>query len=170
MTPLPSALRGSIEVVGWRLDQAIYKNTWDSGQGAYLFGGRWNSAGRKVVYCSLDPATAIVEVAVHKGFHVLDTVAHVLTGCKIVSGKTIRIVEPDEIPNPNWLFPGIVTSGQQKFGDNLLSKHGMIIIPSVVSRNSWNLLFDSTICVRDTDYSVFSQERFALDPRLPPPP
>ncbi|MBP6583200.1 MAG: RES family NAD+ phosphorylase [Chromatiaceae bacterium] len=37
---------------------------WDQAQGAYLVGGRWSSAGRRVLYTSLDPATTILEVAV----------------------------------------------------------------------------------------------------------
>ncbi|MFL5101793.1 MAG: RES family NAD+ phosphorylase, partial [Xanthobacteraceae bacterium] len=73
MTPLPAPLGGT-EVVVWRLDQAKYRAAWDSGEGAYKVGGRWNRRGVRAVYCSIDPATAILEVAVHKGFRALDTV------------------------------------------------------------------------------------------------
>ncbi|TIQ24785.1 MAG: RES domain-containing protein, partial [Mesorhizobium sp.] len=66
MTPLPAALGGS-DLVGWCLDQAAFAPTWDSGEGAYRVGGRWNSRGVRAVYCSIDPSTAILEVAVHKG-------------------------------------------------------------------------------------------------------
>ncbi|TIP80207.1 MAG: RES domain-containing protein, partial [Mesorhizobium sp.] len=41
MTPLPAALGGS-DLVGWCLDQAAFAPTWDSGEGAYRVGGRWN--------------------------------------------------------------------------------------------------------------------------------
>jgi RES domain-containing protein len=77
MTPLPAPLGGS-ELVAWRLDQPTFATAWDIGEGAYRSGGRWNSKGVRAVYCSIDPATAILEVAVHKGFKALDTVAHVL--------------------------------------------------------------------------------------------
>src|SRR5690606_37439658 len=70
---------GGSELVAWRLDLAGFAPAWDSGEGAYRYGGRWNSRGVRAVYCSLDPATAILEVAVHKGFKPLDTVAHALT-------------------------------------------------------------------------------------------
>ena len=73
MTPLPSP-PGENELVAWRLDQTNYRTAWDSGEGAYRVGGRWNSKGVRAVYCSVDPATAILEVAVHKGFKALDTV------------------------------------------------------------------------------------------------
>ena len=52
MTPLPAALGGG-EVVAWRLDDARFAATWDSGEGAYLLGGRWNSPGVRAVYCAL---------------------------------------------------------------------------------------------------------------------
>ena len=67
------------ELVAWRLDQTNFGEAWDSGEGAYRVGGRWNSRDVRAVYCSIDPATAILEVAVHKGFKALDTVPHVLT-------------------------------------------------------------------------------------------
>lgn len=76
MTPLPAALGGK-DFIAWRLDRDAYAPTWDSGEGSYLAGGRWNSKGVRAVYCSIDPATAILEVAVHKGFDVLDTVHHI---------------------------------------------------------------------------------------------
>ena len=79
MTPLPPALGGPADLVAWRLDSLRFAESWDSGEGAFQAGGRWNSRGVRAVYCALDPATAILEVAVHKGFRVLDTVPHVLT-------------------------------------------------------------------------------------------
>ncbi|MGO6815746.1 RES family NAD+ phosphorylase [Rhizobium leguminosarum] len=65
------------------LDQAVHAPTWDSGEGAYRVGGRWNSKGVRAVYRSLDPATAILEVAVHKGFRALDAVAHIMTAAVV---------------------------------------------------------------------------------------
>jgi len=44
--------------------------------------------------------------------------------------------------------------------------HRFILIPSAVSRHSWNLIFDATKSA--ADYDDITQERFALDPRLQP--
>ena len=38
-----------------------------SGEGAYRYGGRWNSVGVHAVYASLNPATAVLESIVHLG-------------------------------------------------------------------------------------------------------
>jgi len=163
VTPLPGRSGGG-EIVAWRIDEDRHAATWDSGEGSRLVGGRWNSIGVRAVYCSVDPATAIVEVAVHKGFDTLDTKPHVLTSLGIASTAAIHVVHPVDVPNPNWLRPGTVTVGQQQFGDALLRRHTFILIPSVVSTHSWNLIFDSTVAAGH--YTRLAQERLALDPRL----
>src|SRR6202035_508404 len=118
MRPLPAALGGD-ELVAWRLDGAGYAASWDSGEGAFLYGGRWNGKGVRAVYCALDPATAILEVAVHKGFKALDTLPHVLTALHIADVSDVQIVRAADVPNANWLRPGIPGAGQQAFGDAL---------------------------------------------------
>lgn len=71
VTPLPAALlpaaMGAGELVAWRLDQERHAATWLSGEGAFRLGGRWNSRGVRAGYCSIDPSTAILEVAVRNG-------------------------------------------------------------------------------------------------------
>jgi len=167
LTPLPPPL-GRAELVAWRLDPAEYRTNWDSGEGAYEFGGRWNSRGVRAVYCSLDPATAILEVAVHKGFRTLDTEPHVLTAVTITDSSRIRVVDPASVPNANWLRPGSPSAGQQAFGDALLARHSFVVIPSAVSTYSWNAIFVAPAAAGT--YAMRLQENFALDPRLHPPP
>jgi RES domain-containing protein len=166
VTPLPAALGGH-ELVAWRLDSAIHASTWASGEGAFRWGGRWNTKGLRAVYCSIDPSTAILEVAVHKGFRVLDTVAHVLTVINISDPSRVHVVNPAALPNPNWLRPGIPGAGQQAYGDQLLTEHNFVVIPSAVSTQSWNLIFIAAGAAGA--YHVTSQQPFALDTRLHPP-
>ena len=166
MTPLPAPLGGGV-LMAWRLDQAVFAANWASGEGAYRLGGRWNSRGVRAVYCSIDPATAILEVAVHKGFRALDTVRHVLTAITIAMPAKVHVVDPSSVPNANWLRPGMPSAGQQNWGDALLTNHPFVLLPSVVSTHSWNLVFVGTLAAGE--YS-FVQEPFALGPRLHPPP
>lgn len=163
MTPLPVPL-GTGEVVGWRIDAERHAATWNSGEGAFLAGGRWNSRNVRAVYASLDPATAIAEVAVHKGFDTLDTVPHVLIWFRIDDPRTIRVVEPGDVANPNWLRPGTPGRAQQAFGDALLAAHPFVLIPSAVSSHSWNLIFRPDMA--EGRYTRLGQERLAIDPRL----
>ena len=165
MTPLPAPL-GSGEIRFWRLDAERHAATWNTGEGSFRVGGRWNSPGIRAIYASLDPATATLEVAVHKGFRVLDTQLHYLTSGHIIDVGKIHIVKPTDVPNQNWLSPCTPNKNQQEYGNRLLADHRFILIPSAVSRHSWNLIFDATKSAADYDDVV--QERFALDPRLQP--
>lgn len=165
MTPLPGAL-GTGAIHAWRLDQERFTNSWDSGEGAFLYGGRWNKPGTRVVYGSIDPATAILEVAVHKTFPVLDTVRHGLTAYAVIDHRRVHVVRPQNVPNPNWLRPGLPSAGQQAFGDALLAEHLFLLIPSAVSSHSWNLIFEVTKA--KGAYRFLAQEPFALDTRLHP--
>jgi RES domain-containing protein len=166
VTPLPPPL-GSGALMFWRLDQAPYASTWDSGEGSYLVGGRWSSRGTHAVYAALDPATAILEVAVHKGFRTLDTVSHVLTSARIQDIHLVHIVTSADLPNPNWMRPGVPGAGQMAFGNALLKTHAFVLIPSVVSTRSWNVIFDPATA--NGRYDSVAQEPFALDTRLHPP-
>jgi RES domain-containing protein len=53
------------ELTAWRIDKAKRARTSFSGEGAALEGGRWNSAGVRVVYLSGNLAMAALEKYVH---------------------------------------------------------------------------------------------------------
>lgn len=163
MTPLARPL-GSGALVAWRLDMAIHAAGWNSGEGAFRVGGRWNRPGTRAVYASLDPATAILEVAVHKGFGVLDSVPHVLTAFELADVTRLEILRPDRVPDPDWLRPGIPSPDQQAFGDAHLAAAGGFAIPSVVSSRSWNLVLAPGAA--GPGLALLEQEPFMLDPRL----
>ena len=165
MTPFPPALGPPVRA--WRVDQEKFKKTWDSAMGAQASGGRWNPKGVKALYCSLDAATAILEVAVHKGFPALDKAPHVITALDIDDPALVHVVKSGDIPNPAWLRSGVPSAGQQEFGAALLARYVFVAIPSVVSRHSWNLVFDPE---RAADkYGPVKQERLTIDARLSPP-
>ena len=165
MIPLPGALGGT-DVVAWRLQPTKHLSTWQTAEGAFLVGGRWSPAGRRVIYASLDPATSILELAVHQGFATLDTVRHTLLELDIVAPGQVHVVKPVDVPNANWLRPGTVGAGQQAFGAQLLDAHPLVLIPSVVSTHSWNLLSDANRA--QGFFNLRSSEALALDPRLNP--
>jgi RES domain-containing protein len=165
MMPAPN-IKAKVPVLAWRLDRQLYADTWDSGIGAEKAGGRWNPKGQRAVYCSTDPSTAILEVAVHTGFRALDSQPFVLTCVAITTGP-IHIVQPDDVANPGWLSPGTPSAGQQTFGSALLATYGVVLFPSAVSQFTWNLLIDPEKA--RGRYRVNSQARFALDTRLHPP-
>ena len=52
-------------MVLWRIVDRTLVKTAFSGQGAFDYGGRWNSPGVRMVYCSEHPALAAFEKLVH---------------------------------------------------------------------------------------------------------
>ena len=148
----------------WRLETSKHFSTWQTAEGAFLFGGRWSSPNRRVLYTSLDPSTAILEVAVHKGLRTLDAVAHTLIQIEVASTKRVFKLDPATVPNPHWLRPGTISKDQQLFGDALLKTHALVLIPSVVSTHSWNLLID--VDATKAQFKLKSSEAFALNPSL----
>ncbi len=77
----------------WRLGKTL-PGQFDAkdmtGEGAYRYGGRWNSIGLHAVYASLTPSTAVLESIVHLGrmFNPIDR-------------YLIAIEIPDDIWNDN---------------------------------------------------------------------
>src|SRR5205814_9267449 len=115
----------------WRLDTQAHAATWDSGKGAELAGGRWNPEGLATVYCSADPSTAILELAVHKGFGVLDRVPHILT-LAVLETQDVHVVRDSDVPNAHWLSPAPPSQDQQLFGKSLLEANTFVLLPSAV--------------------------------------
>ncbi|TCZ64809.1 hypothetical protein [Roseicella aquatilis] len=82
----------------------------------------------------------------------------------ILDPAAVGIVDPGDVPNPDWLRPGIPGAGQQAFGDALLAGHPFVAVPTY----GWSLIFDPARA--SGRYRLRAQHRFALDTRLHPAP
>ncbi len=167
---MPAALLaagGGGPLLAWRIDSLAHASTCLSGIGAERFGGRWNPKGQRAVYCSLDPATCLVEAAVHRGFAALDTQPHVLS-CLRIDPSGLLVLMPDDLPNPAWLHGGVPSAGQQRFGAERLALHGVLVLPSAVSKPSWNLLIAPGPAAGR--FELLHQQRLVVDVRLNPAP
>lgn len=113
----------------WRVSRAAFADL--SGEGARLYGGRWNSPGRPVVYTAENPALAILEVRVHLDLEPdLIPDDYVLVEIDISDSE---IAELDTIPeNP------------RAFGDEWLARAEAPILkaPSFIAPRSFNLLIN----------------------------
>jgi len=49
----------------WRVEKASFAKESKSGNGARMYGGRWNSPGRPVIYCAGSVSLAILEILAH---------------------------------------------------------------------------------------------------------
>ena len=109
------------------------------GVGGLYVSGRWHTKGHPVVYCTLNPATALLETLVHieidsedrpERFHVLR-----IEGPDSLSRERI---ETSEL-RPNWNDD---ISFTQRIGDHWLSERRSLLleVPCVLVPESWNVL------------------------------
>jgi len=52
-------------ITAYRIFNSMFAATWNDGEGAYRYGGRWNSQGNRVLYVSSSLALATLEVLVN---------------------------------------------------------------------------------------------------------
>jgi len=140
----------------WRICRQCYAQEAANGEGARLYGGRWNSRGIRVVYASTSLALAAVETFVNLEPNLRPTDLISIEG---EIPKTIEItrIDPAVLPE-NWY----VTRDEslRPFGDEWVrgGKTMALIVPSAAIRNDWNILLNPA-------HSDFSKITFQ-EPRL----
>ena len=169
MNVLPAGIKApakfnTSKLVVWRLEKEAHLGSWNQGVGAFLVGGRWNPVNKHAIYTSLDPATTILELAVHVGFSALDSMNRWLLEIEILDPADVHVLDPETVPNPRWLTSGSPTPAQQQFGAQLLDQHPYVVLPSAVSEKSWNLIINPIL--GKGRFREISRTKFGLDPRL----
>ncbi len=147
----------------YRLVQAAYRHEPLSGQGAAMYGGRWNPKSIPLLYTTESPALSLLEVLVHLNpKHIPDY--YLVT---IDVPDSLRTYTADSLP-PNWRASG--SAGplpSQVFLLNWLQQPDTLIVqvPSVVVPMMANYLINP----RHTLFSacrVVSNAPFEIDSRL----
>ena len=147
----------------WRICPAWLVRTAFSGEGAFLFGGRWNSAGMRVVYASGAQSLAALEMLVH-----LDDpgdLAALNFVIILVMFPENCVGEISKLPRRWWVYPAPTATA--RIGDAWIESQTtpVLRVPSAVVRDEWNYLLNP-------DHPEFSKlqigkaKRFAFDSRL----
>jgi len=108
------------------------------GTGAFLAGGRWNSAGRRIVYAADSFAAAMLEVLVHARIGRLPS-SHKWIEIQVPADVSLEVAEAAAIPGWNTDDSAVA----RKVGDEWYDARRSLIlmVPSVVTNGqSWNLL------------------------------
>lgn len=137
----------------WRLARAAHSIL--DGEGARMFGGRWNSPGRPMVYCAGTAALAVLEVRVHLDLP-LDLLPSDYRLFGIDTGTAeIEDAPPDSIANP------------RNYGDAWLAsgRTALLRITSVIVPEESNVLINP-LHPQAQQIQVFSERAFGFDPRL----
>ena len=150
-------------ITAWRIVKAKHSTTAFDGEGARLFGGRWNSPGSPVVYTAASTALAALEMLVHLGKATV-LPAYVLIACTFNDSSVARI-EGSRLP-PNWRsYPA--PPELQSLGDEWLrlGTSAVLEVPSAVIPSESNYLLNP----QHADFSAISfspPEPFEFDLRL----
>jgi RES domain-containing protein len=147
----------------WRIVKTRFATDAFSGEGARLYGGRWNSPGIAMVYTAGSISLATLELLVH-----LDNTS-VLPSYSICSvdfdDLLVAILDPATLPF-DWRQSPPPTS-LQIIGDDWISRSSSVLlkVPSAVIENESIYLINPA----HTDFKklvIGAMEAFEVDPRL----
>ena len=145
----------------WRLTRAQYASTAFDGEGGRLYGGRWNSPGRAVVYLAGSLALAALEILVHvKSQRELEGYIKIR-----VEAPESLVGEVETLPE-NWQ-QGRAPDETRAIGDAWLvaAETPLLRVPSVVIPEEHNYLLNP----QHPDFEKLATgeaEPFAFDLRL----
>lgn len=146
----------------WRITRAAYQRL--DGEGARLYGGRWNSEGHAVVYTASTASLAVLELLVHVDVEDLPTDL-VLLQIEVPAGISVREVGVAELAE-DWTstadHPDCV-----RLGDEWVSSRETLLlkVPSAVMPRESNYLINRAH-PEAARVSIVGSERYSLDPRL----
>ena len=148
----------------WRLCRARHAASAFDGEGARLFGGRWNPKGFPVVYTSATLSLAVLEVVVHHRVPIppqdfVSLTAEVPARLKIETVK-VQDLPKDWADDPAPIRLAEIGVEWLQRGSSLL-----LAVPSAIIENEWNYLINP----RHSDLArlKFSPPRvFSFDGRL----
>lgn len=134
-----------------------------AGEGARLYGGRWNSRGVRVVYASTSLALAAVETFVNLEPNLRPRDLVSIKG-EIADSVEIPRLELGTLP-PRWYRTR--DESLQRFGDEWIRSEtsAALLVPSAAIRGEWNILLNPAH--RDFAKIKFHPpERFEFDVRM----
>ena len=110
-----------------------------SGIGEAMYGGRWNTIGKELIYLASNRSLAMAEVAVHLTLATLPA-DYMMVSIFIPDDISLQKVSLAELP-PGWNdFPH--STSTQQIGDNFVmaGKHCVLQVPSAVTKGDYNYL------------------------------
>lgn len=124
----------------WRICRRRYAADAASGEGARLYGGRWNSRGVPMVYASTSLALAAVETFVNLEPNLQPKDLISIEG-NIPDGLEISRVDLKTLP-ANWRETR--DESLRRFGDDWIraGQTAALLVPSAAIRGEWNVLLN----------------------------
>jgi RES domain-containing protein len=146
----------------WRLVKKKHAATAFNGEGARLYGGRWNSPGTRLVYASSSRALAALESLVHLNPPV--HFAYVAFSLRFTQ-TLVETLTPEDLPLDWRNEPA--SSATKAIGDRWVAqgRSAVLEVPSAVIPGESNFLFNPAHPGFD-QVTIGPATPFAFDPRL----
>lgn len=102
------------------------------GTGARNAGGRWNSPGHPVVYCSDSMAGSLLEILVHAHSPLKPPGPHHCGRARLADDVSVEFLEPEALPRWDAADEG----ASRAFGDEWLEegRTAVLVVPSAIAR------------------------------------
>jgi RES domain-containing protein len=115
----------------WRISQQKYEQPPFNGEGSRLWGGRWNSKGRNVVYTSANLSLATLETFVHLGVSDIN-IPRIYIRAEIPESVAIESIAQDSLPSDWQADPAPLSL--TKIGDEWFDsgRTAILAVPSVL--------------------------------------
>lgn len=150
---------------GWRIVKTRHANTAFDGEGARLYGGRWNSPGTRMVYTASSISLAVLEILVH-----LDK-SSVLSSYSLIAVRfddnLVQRLERRELPEGWRDYPA--PSELQRIGDEWVEsrRSAVLEVPSVIVEDE-SIYLINPVHPEFSTVSVGEPKPFNFDQRLAP--
>ncbi len=148
----------------WRLCRARHANTAFDGEGARLYGGRWNHKGLPIVYTSATLSLAALEVLVHHRVPI-PPFEFVALAAEISARLKIETIRAQELPTDWQTDPAPIEL--QDMGSEWLQRasSAVLAVPSAIIETEFNYLINP----RHPDFGrlkIHPPTSFSFDGRL----
>ena len=147
----------------WRIIKTRYSEEAFSGEGARLYGGRWNSSGTRMVYTSGSKSLATLELLVH--LHNTSVLPSFSISPVDFNDSLVEFLEPAKLPRDWRQSPPPISL--QAIGDDWIFRGSSVVlrVPSAVIETEYNYLINPA--QRDFKKLLIGEmEVLDLDPRL----
>lgn len=148
----------------YRICKTKHAATAFDGEGARLYGGRWNSVGSRVVYAAGSLSLTILEILVHLDYTpILPSYSYIRVKC---AAEYITNVNDIALLPSDW-YSSPPPKDLQQIGDHWLKNlsSAVLTIPSAVVPTEWNYLINPA----HADFALLeidSPKPLTFDPRL----
>lgn len=148
----------------FRITQELYASDL-SGNGSYIYGGRWNSEGNYALYTSFSRSLALLETLAHVPAKLLHNKPYLLITLRVPDKELVKKINVKDLPS-GWdaIDAPLFT---QRIGDRFLHDNNQLLmeVPSVLMPEESNFILNP-LFKGMKKVSIIHKRRIVFDNRI----